>query len=279
MPRTTYRAVGSTGRGHWLKMLWNRITGAGGSLSVACGVDCPGPPWHWPQARSNTVFPCCSSAREPAIGIRQRHGALTHRVRQGANTFVGEQHALERRQIVEQPLRRRLKDLRVIGQRRQRLLLERRESCVQLIATGVVRSARPQDAVVRAGERDIVHGGNASPHVDFRLRRRQIGRRIDEPDVGRQRERDPDEAVLAKIAEIAGALAVGPEVIRVDRPEQRIVGIGIPPAPPLQELKPAPPRWLARAESCPSPYGSRRTRGHCRTIHAAFGRRTRGRRG
>ena len=92
--------------------------------------------------------------------------------------------------------------------------------------------------MVRSGERDIVHRGNAPPHVDFRLRRRQVGRRIDEPDVGRQRERDPDEAVLAKIAEIAGALAVGPEVIRVDRPEQRIVGIRIPPAPPLQELKP-----------------------------------------
>ena len=59
-----------------------------------------------------------------------------------------------------------------------------------------------------------------------------------EPDVRRQREGDPDEAVLAKIAEVAGVVAVGPEVVGVDRPEQRIVGVGIPLAPALQELEP-----------------------------------------
>ena len=51
-------------------------------------------------------------------------------------------------------------------------------------------------------------------------------------------ERDADEAVLAEIAEVAGAVTVRPEVIRIDRPEQRIVGVRIPPPPPLEELKP-----------------------------------------
>ena len=209
-----------------------------GRVGVAWGVDCPGPPWHWVQARSNTALPCCSSGVSRRIGIRQRHRAFADGVGQGANTMVREQHPLKRRQIVEQLLRRRALDLRVIGERAERLLLKRRDAGVQLVAAGLVRAARPRDAIVRAGEGDIVDRRHAPPHVHERLGRRHVGRRIDEPDVRWQREGDPDEAVLAKIAEIAGALAVDPEIIRVDRPEQRIVGIGIAPPPPLEELEP-----------------------------------------
>ena len=60
-PQTRIARAGSTGRGHWLMMRWNRMTGAGGTFGVACGVDCPGPPWHWLQARVNTALPSSSS--------------------------------------------------------------------------------------------------------------------------------------------------------------------------------------------------------------------------
>ena len=40
-----------------------------------------------------------------------------------------------------------------------------------------------------------------------------------------QRERDADQTVLTQIAEVGGGIAVGPEVVGVDGPEQRIVGI------------------------------------------------------
>ena len=49
---------------------------------------------------------------------------------------------------------------------------------------------------------------------------------------------DPDEAVLAKVAEVTGVLAVGPEIIGIDRPEQRIIGVRIPSPPPLKQLEP-----------------------------------------
>ena len=41
-----------------------------------------------------------------------------------------------------------------------------------------------------------------------------------------------------RLLKSVGALAVGPEIVRVDRPEQRIVGPRIPSAPPLEELEP-----------------------------------------
>jgi hypothetical protein len=143
--------------------------------------------------------------------------------------MVREQHPLKRRQIVEQLLRRRALHLRVIGESAEGLFLQCRDPAVQLVAAGRVRAARPHDAEVGARERDVVDRWNAPPHVHERLRRRQIGRRIDQSDVGWQREGDPDEAVLTEIAEIRGVLAVDPEIVRIDRPEQRIVGTGIAP--------------------------------------------------
>ena len=48
---------------------------------------------------------------ERRIGIRQRCRAVSDGVGQGAHTVIREQHALKRREIVEQPLRRRVLDL------------------------------------------------------------------------------------------------------------------------------------------------------------------------
>ena len=164
--------------------------------------------------------------------------SLADRVRQGANTVVRKQHPLKRGQIVEQPLRRRVLNLSVIGERTERLLLERRDTAVELISTEDVRAAWPRIDTVRSGEGDVVHRRHAPPHIYERLGRRGVGRRIDEPDVRRQRKGDPDQPVLAEIAEIGGVVAVGPEVVCVDRPKQRVVGIRVALAPDLQALEP-----------------------------------------
>ena len=163
----------------------------------------------------------------------------------------------------------------MIGERAERLLLKRRRRA-RPTGSRRRRSGRgATDSIVGSGQRHVVDRWDAPPHVHERLGRRRVGRRIDELDVRRQRKRDPDQAVLAQVAEIAGALAVDPEVIRVDRPEQRIVGVRIESAPPLEAAGTAPRRWRARAGSRPSPCGSRRTSARCRRGRPACGRRTR----
>ena len=176
--------------------------------------------------------------RERRIGIRQRHGACADGVSQDAHSMIGEQHALERRQIVQQLWRRDVLDLGVVRERAQRLLLECRDAGVQLVAALLVRAAQPCDAIIRASEGDIVDRRHAPPHVHERLGRRRVRRWIDQPDIRRQREGDPDETVLPQIAEITGTVAVGAEIIGVDRPEQRIVGIGIELPPQLKQPEP-----------------------------------------
>ena len=235
----------STGRGHWLEMSWNRTTGA-------WGVDCPGPPWHWAQARSNTTLPCSSRRLSGPSGSGK--GVVPSRigVRQGANTMVGEQHSLKRSQVVEKPLRRCILDLGVIGERTERLLLKRRHAGVQLVSAGRVRSAWPRIDAVRAREGHVVDGGNAPPEVHERLGRRRARRGIDELDVRGQGESDPDQAVLAKVAEIARALAVRPEIVRVDRPKQGIVGTAGCAGAAARGAGTSPPRRRARADmACP----------------------------
>ena len=44
---------------------------------------------------------------------------------------------------------------------------------------------------------------------------------------------DADQAILPKVAEVAGGFVIGAKVVRIDRPEQRIVEVGIE---PLQQL-------------------------------------------
>ena len=152
--------------------------------------------------------------------------------------MVGEQHALKGREIVEELLRRQALDLRMIDQRAERLLLQRRHAGIELVSTGVVRASGPRVDAVRSRELHVIDGRNRAPDVDERLGRRGVGAGIDQLDVRRQRECDPDETVLAEIAEVAGALAVDPEIIRVYRPEQRIVGVRIPSAAQFEKSEP-----------------------------------------
>ena len=175
---------------------------------------------------------------ERGIGIRQRCRPRADGVRERANTGVREQHTLKRGEIVEKPCRDNAQSLRVILERPERLLLKRGDAAIQLVSAKLVGAAEPGTGVVGAREPDIIDGRDHPPDVGDPFRqRRLVGRGIDQPDVCRQREADPDETVLAKIAEITGALAVGPEIIRVDRPEQRVVRIRIPLPPPLEQLE------------------------------------------
>jgi len=72
-----------------------------------------------------------------------------------------------------------------------------------------------------------------------------VGNRIDDLHVRRQREDDADQAVLAQVAEVVGVRARGAEVVRIDRAEERIVGVAVEAEPPLQELE-APLRVRGR---------------------------------
>jgi hypothetical protein len=171
------------------------------------------------------------------IRIGQRRGAGPDRIRERAHAAVGEQHPLERRDVVEEPLRRRVLDLGMIRQRAQRLVLKRRHAGIELESAEGVRQARPRVGIAGPGQRDVVDTGYAAPDVHERLARREVGRGVDEPDVRRQREGDPDETVLAQIAEVVRLVAVGPEIVGVDRPEQRIVRVRIEYPHQLQESK------------------------------------------
>src|SRR4030095_1457942 len=66
---------------------------------------------------------------------------------------------------------------------------------------------------------------------------RLVGGWIDQADIRRQRERHPNQAVLAQVSEISRRVAIGSEIIGVDRPEQRVVCLRIELATPSKELK------------------------------------------
>ena len=55
--------------------------------------------------------------------------------------------------------------------------------------------------------------------------------------IRRQRKWDPNQAVLAQVAEITCRVPVAAEVIGIDRPEERIVCLRIELAAPLEQLK------------------------------------------
>ena len=207
-------------------------------LICTAGVDRPGPAVAVAARAVEHGLALLFELVETRIRIRQRRRSCSDRVRQRANPMVREQHALKRGQVVQQLLRRDILDLRVIDECAGGLLLKRRETRVQLVAARRIGVAWPDGkARVRSRQGDVVHGGHHAPHVYGRLVRHGIGRGIDEPDGRWQRERNPDETVLAKIAEIAGRIAVRPKIVRIDRPEQRIVSIRVPAAPQLQQAE------------------------------------------
>ena len=185
---------------------------------------------------ANTTSLRLSAVSGGSIG--QRCGALPERIRKRTDTLVGEQHTLEGSDVVKELLRRHGLQLRMIRQRTERLFLQRRHPRIHLIATRRVRTARPGVRPVRPRQRHVIDRRNGAPHIHAAPGRQRIGGRIDESDLRWEREDDPDQPILAEVAVIVGALAMGPEVVRVDRPEQRIVRLRIPQS--YEQQKPIP---------------------------------------
>ena len=128
-------ATVSTGRGHCVLIIVKPHRPA------AAVVDCPR---RRGNARTRARTRPCPAAPVRSMADPGRAGQSgADRVGHVAHAMVREQHPLKRRQVVEQPLRRRGLDLRVIDQRPQRLILQRCEPAVQLISTGLVGIARP----------------------------------------------------------------------------------------------------------------------------------------
>jgi hypothetical protein len=173
---------------------------------------------------------------ERRIGIG-RYCPCSDSLRDRAHLWVREQDLLERREIVEDLQRRQRGRLRMANERSECLLLQRAEPAIQLVSTCGVRAARPRVCVVETGQLDVVDGRNHTPDIHQRFARWRVRRRVDQPDVRRQRKCDPNQAVLAQVAEITCRHPVRAEVIGIDRPEERVVGLGIELAPPLEQLK------------------------------------------
>src|ERR1051326_4926051 len=109
----------------------------------------------------------------------------------------------------------------------ERLILERGDSRVQLVAASGIRPARHEDVAIGPGERDVVDGRNGAPDVYERFGGRLVRSGVDELDIGGQRQSDPDEPVPAERGEVIGLRAMYAEVVGVDWPEKRIVGIRV----------------------------------------------------
>jgi hypothetical protein len=190
-----------------------------------------------------------------------RHKPGVNSLRDRAHAWIREQDLLECGEIVEELWRRRGLDLCMIDQRAERLLLKRGHPGVELISTGAVWAAGPRVETVRSGELHIINGRNRAPDVDERFARWCVGDGINQFDVRRQRECDPDETVLAEIAEIAGVVAVGPEIVGIDRPKERVVCLRLELSTPLEGLESrlgTPGRelktvsWHVAVGACPS---------------------------
>ncbi len=125
----------------------------------------------------------------------------------------------------------------MIDQGAGRLLLQGGHSSVELIAAQLVRSPEPRVRIRRPGHRHVVDRRHRPPDVDEGLVGDQARHGIDQSDVRGELERNPDQPVLSKIAEVARVLAVDSEVVGVDRTEKRIIGIGHPRTTHAQPLK------------------------------------------
>ena len=103
----------------------------------------PGSPMALRAGAFEHGLPLLFELVERRIGIGQRYRAQPDSVGERANAVIRKQHTLKGSQIVEQLLRWDLLNLRVIGERAERLFLKRRHAGVQLVPAGVVRTARP----------------------------------------------------------------------------------------------------------------------------------------
>ena len=108
-------------------------------------------------------------------------------------------------------------------------------------------------------QRDVEDRRHAAPDIHLGLGR-DLAVRPHELDVRGQRKRDPDEP-LPEVREVARVRAVGTEVVRVDRKEQRVVRLRLRRAAAPAARRNARLRSPGRAGSGPNPCGSRHTRG------------------
>ena len=155
-------------------------------------------------------------------------------------------------------------------QRSQRLLLQRPEAAIELIAARLVRSARPGIARRRVRSASTFFTlGHRAPDVDRRLVDGAFVAGSISRMFGGQRETYADQAVLSQVAVIARLLAVDAEVVGVDRTEQRVVRVGVALAPLQQVLIAAFRRRRRQPELLRRPCGSRRTSGRCRRVPAS----------
>jgi hypothetical protein len=85
--------------------------------------------------------------------------------------MIREQHTLERRKVIKHLARHRALRLRVRRQRSKTLLLQRRETRIELVTTRLTRATRPRIQSIRSSERHIVHCRDRPPDIDFEIAR------------------------------------------------------------------------------------------------------------
>ena len=168
------------------------------------------------------------------IGIGQRAGAGRHRVGEQLDARRRELRLLKGSEVVEEARWRVDGGRRMVLQRGERLVLQRVDAAVELVAAAPVRAAvgdRPD--AVGAGDLDVEDRGNRAPDVGDglagrarRCRARNRRAAVEQLDVRGQRDRDPDQAVLRQVGEVVRGRAVDAKVVGVDRAKERIVDAG-----------------------------------------------------
>jgi hypothetical protein len=78
---------------------------------------------------------------------------------------------------------------------------------------------------IGSGDGDIQDGSDRAPKVNESLVRRLIGGRVDELDVGRQRNRDADQPVFHQVRKVRCILAVHSKVVGINRTKEGIVSV------------------------------------------------------
>ena len=159
------------------------------------------------------------------VGIGQERRSRANAIGELFDLRTGEQGPLKRRQIVEHALGGGLLRLRMVDERTKRLLLQRADARIELVATEDIWLTQPGVAGARPAERHVQHRRHAAPDVDVGFGRWEIRHRIDQPDIGRQGKLDADQAIDPQIDEVMGLFAVDAEVIGIDGPEERVVRV------------------------------------------------------
>ena len=222
-----------------------------------------------------TALPAVSRAFRTGSGSGSGLVPAVDGVGQSLHARRRELRALEGRQVVQEARRRVDRDPGMVAQRAERLVLQRVDAAVELVAAARVRPSRRRGSdAIGAGDVDVEDRGNRAPDVGDglagrarRCRARDRRPAVEQLDVRRQRDRDANQAVLRQVGEVVRGRAVDAEVIGVDRAEQRIVDAGRRSS--AQTLPARPP---ASAGSSRNPCGSRNTPGRCRPGPRGSGR-------